>query len=180
MRPTSRTLCMISAFLILGVSTSLAQGFRCDWSVNGIAGGTMSSPAYRSDATAGQTAISALTGTNYNAFIGFWQIDTALVGVQEEASWSLLDPLTTRLFAPFPNPSRGDVQIHYSLAAKSQVVLALYDLSGRTVATLVQTTQSPGRYTCHLSPAACGLSAGIYFLKLKAGEFSVTRKLILQ
>jgi len=47
------------AICILGIlcgSVCLAQNYRCDWSVVGIAGGVMSSSTYKCGATAGQTA----------------------------------------------------------------------------------------------------------------------------
>ena len=53
-----------TAFCILGIlcgSICLAQNYRCDWSVVGIAGGHMTD-AYKCGATAGQTAAGLITG----------------------------------------------------------------------------------------------------------------------
>jgi len=56
------------AICILGIlcgSVCLAQNYRCDWSVVGIAGGVMSSSTYKCGATAGQTAAGLITGPRY-------------------------------------------------------------------------------------------------------------------
>ena len=124
------------AALILGVlggsSFAVAQTYKCDWAVNGIAGGGMSGAAYRAGATAGQTAAGQLTGAQYHAFIGFWQADMQ-VGVKEVAQWPGGLVKETRLHAPAPNPFTRSVAIRYSLAAPGSASLRIYDQSGRVV-----------------------------------------------
>src|SRR5512136_1600414 len=64
-----------------------AQNHRCDWSVVDIGGGTMSSANYQSGVSVGQSAAGQMIGTSSQVFIGFWQIETTLVGIQEEQHW---------------------------------------------------------------------------------------------
>src|SRR5512137_1149136 len=94
----------VAAVAIL-VGFALAQNNQVNWSVVDIGGGEMGSPSYRTGVSVGQTAAGLITGTAYQAFIGFWQIDTSEVGISEEQHWTVEEPLTTALYAPHPNPS---------------------------------------------------------------------------
>jgi len=155
-----------------------AQNYRCDWSVVGQGGGDMTSTSFRAGATIGQTAIGQIAGTTYQAFIGFWQIDTAGTGIQEEQNKQQNEPLTTCLLPPAPNPCFGTAQIRYSLAAEARVSLELFDMAGRCVRTLVRAMQKPGRYSSSiLHPSS--LSRGIYFCRFRADDYEQVRKLIL-
>jgi len=49
------------------------------------------------------------------------------------------------------------------------VQLKIYDILGREVAILVNKEQAPGKYSVQFS--AIGLSSGIYYYKLDAGNF---------
>jgi hypothetical protein len=83
----------------------------------------------------------------------------------------------TSLRVPCPNPSRGATRVEYSLGASGHVRLAVYDITGKLVTTLVNQDQSSGRYRCFW-PAA-GLAPGIYFCRLSTGDYAATQKLEL-
>ena len=158
-----------------------AQHYRCDWSAADQGGGVTSSASYRSAASAGQAAVGWTASAAYQSFIGFWQIDTASLGVKEEKRGSETGPLVTALYSPFPNPCRSLPAIRYSLAAETRVSLQLFDLAGRNVATLVNSVQQPGRYSPQLAAAGrTRFSAGVYFLKMRAGGYVATRKVVLE
>jgi len=57
------------------------------------------------------------------------------------------------------------------------VVIKVYDLLGKEVKTLVNEYKQPGTY--QVSFNAEGLSTGIYFYRMTAGDFSETKKLVL-
>jgi hypothetical protein len=59
----------------------------------------------------------------------------------------------------------------------SNVKLIVYDLLGNEVATLVNEDKAPGEYEVTFDGS--GLSSGIYFYRLQAGNYSEVRKLIL-
>jgi hypothetical protein len=166
---------------VLGGSISLAQNYKCDWSVNGIGGGEMSSSAYKCGATAGQTAAGLITGSSYWALIGFWQTE-GQTGVRE-AQWSSGQVLKTRLYQPQPNPSRARVAIRYTLDAQRQTSLQIHDLTGRVVRTLCASSMKRGAYSItwdgrdHLGRS---LANGVYFCRFTAGEYRATEKLVLQ
>ena len=96
-------------------------------------------------------------------------------------------PLTFDLKQSYPNPinlsghesvARIDYQI--PIGEAQQVTISVYDLLGRKVQTLVDCKQSAGYYnavwngTDHKGRA---VAAGIYFYRIKAGDFQAIRKI---
>jgi hypothetical protein len=172
----------IAAFLVcLTVSVAAAQNYKCDWSVNGIGGGEMSSSAYKCGATAGQTAAGFTTASNYWVLIGFW-LPEGEVGVREQAQWPNQGQLVTRLYGAMPNPASGFTAIRYALAAQCRVRLQLHDLTGRVVRTLAEGVQESGRYTLRWNGSDAmdrTLANGVYFCRFTAGDYRQTEKLLL-
>jgi hypothetical protein len=81
-----------------------------------------------------------------------------------------------------PNPFHPTTEIPFTVDRTGRVFLAVYDVSGRRVRTLVDRTMMPGGHSVIWNgrdekgnPAA----SGVYFYRLKTGRFSATRKLIL-
>lgn len=77
----------------------------------------------------------------------------------------------------YPNPFNPVTNIKYSIANNTNVKLAVYDMLGREVATLVNGAQNAGSYEVSLD--ASNLSSGIYVYTLTAGNFSSSKKLTL-
>ncbi len=179
---------LLAAAVLTGLAASAgAQRYLCDWNVVAQGGGGMNSTAYRLSATAGQTAAGSITGSVYQGFIGFWGIaDTPPEGIQEQSHWSQTEPLRTMLHSPFPNPCprTSGTQVRYSLATETRVSLRMYDLTGRLRDRLLDGTQKPGRYSLQLAVGSLQpdgrFAQGVYFLKMKAGDYQATRKLIIQ
>jgi photosystem II stability/assembly factor-like uncharacterized protein len=76
-----------------------------------------------------------------------------------------------------PNPFSTRTAISYSLPSATHVMLEVYSLSGALVETLVDETQRPG--THETSWNADGKAAGIYFCRLRSGDFTSTRKMVV-
>jgi len=87
-------------------------------------------------------------------------------------------PITSYELTTSPNPFTGALVVSFALPRAGNVSVRVYDVSGRTVATLSQGYASEGRYTAHFN--ATTLARGIYVLKFESGYYSQTRKLILQ
>ena len=85
-------------------------------------------------------------------------------------------PSTFELDQNFPNPFNPATNIRYSIPFTTKVTLKVFDILGREVRTLVNTTQAPGRYTVILN--AQDLATGVYFYRINAGNFSGTKKLL--
>jgi len=77
----------------------------------------------------------------------------------------------------FPNPFNPSTKIKYSVPQSSNVVIKVYDILGNEIETLVNEEKPAGTY--ELTWYAEGLSSGVYFYQLKAGEFIQTKKMLL-
>lgn len=86
-------------------------------------------------------------------------------------------PLVSSLFQNFPNPFNPVTTIRYDITQKSFVSITVYDVLGRRVATLVNEEKQPGSYQVDFN--ARGLSSGVYFYRLIAGNFLQMKKLML-
>lgn len=78
----------------------------------------------------------------------------------------------------YPNPYSDKVKIEFALAERCMVNLSVYDLSGKLVKEIENTTLDAGLKQYEFSAKAMGLTAGAYILKLKAGQLQETRKLL--
>ena len=77
----------------------------------------------------------------------------------------------------YPNPVNPSTTIRYELPKASHVMLTVYDVLGREVATLVNDVEEPGYKSVQFD--ASRLSSGVYFYRLQAGDFAQTMKLVL-
>jgi hypothetical protein len=81
-----------------------------------------------------------------------------------------------------PNPFNPRVVIEYRLAHDGPVALAIYDVSGSLVRTLVNEPQAPGRYTAAWSGVDGGdtpVASGLYFVRLTSNGKVRTQKALL-
>jgi len=81
------------------------------------------------------------------------------------------------LYQNYPNPFNPTTNIEYGVPEESFLTVKVYDILGKEILTLVNDKKQPGYYSVQLD--ATGLSSGIYFYKLQAGEFVATKKMIL-
>jgi len=80
----------------------------------------------------------------------------------------------------YPNPFNPSTVIKYGVTSSSNVTLQVYDLQGRLVTTLVNEVKQPGEYSVQFNAGSKGnISSGVYFYKLKAGNYSQTKKMLL-
>ena len=77
----------------------------------------------------------------------------------------------------YPNPFNPTTTINYQIPQTEFVILKVYDILGREVAILVNEEKPAGSYEVQFEGS--GLTSGIYFYQLKAGEYSETKKMIL-
>jgi photosystem II stability/assembly factor-like uncharacterized protein len=89
------------------------------------------------------------------------------------------DPLPARFDVAqnFPNPFNSTTTIQYRLSRETHVVLKVFDLVGKEVATIIRAVELPGDRSVLFD--ASGLSTGVYFYRLQAGSHSQTRKLVV-
>jgi hypothetical protein len=77
----------------------------------------------------------------------------------------------------YPNPFNPSTTITYALPRSGHITLAVYDLLGKRVRTLVDESQDIGVHKIVFD--GHGLASGVYFCNLRAGTFSATRRLLL-
>jgi hypothetical protein len=82
------------------------------------------------------------------------------------------------LYQNYPNPLNPTTMIKYDLPNTSDVSLIIYDMLGRKVKELVSTRQQAGKYEIQFN--ASTLTSGVYVYQLKTGQYSETKKMILQ
>ena len=110
------------------------------------------------------------------------QLDICLnsaTGVEDAASPI---PVRTRLDQNSPNPFNPITKISFGMSKEAPASLVIYDLSGRTVRTLVSETLKPGEYERvwdGFDGAGNAVASGIYFYKLETDAFNHTRKMVL-
>jgi hypothetical protein len=76
-----------------------------------------------------------------------------------------------------PNPLSNYTTISFSLSQSQNVSLNIFDMNGRLIKTLSDNVFEEGEHQIEFN--AEKLNAGIYFLKMQAGEFLKTEKLIV-
>jgi hypothetical protein len=118
---------------------------------------------------------SPCVGTGYNgADIGAFGIGCEPMSIFAE---DIFAPLSITLYPNYPNPFNASTIITYALPQPGLISLDIYDLLGRKVQSLFDGIQPSGEHS--LIWHAEGLSSGVYFYKLTAGEFSETKKMLL-
>ena len=108
---------------------------------------------------------------------GTWEVDipSLLTGV-EVANGNVSRNMM--LDAPFPNPVTDRTLLRYAAKSGSKVTLAVYDVQGRLVNDLADFETGDGviRTTPWFTD---GAPSGVYFAVLKAGEESISRKIVV-
>jgi hypothetical protein len=91
-------------------------------------------------------------------------------------------PTEYTLFQNYPNPFNPDTYIQYQIPQAGWVELTIYNILGQTVYTLVDGHREAGKYTARwfgTDSQGKALSSGIYFYRLRAGDFVDVRKMVL-
>ena len=91
-------------------------------------------------------------------------------------------PLSYSLYQNYPNPFNPETELMFSIAKKEMVTLAIYDILGNRIKTVLQKRLNPGshRYSWDgLNDNGNTVSAGMYFYRMNTPSFSETKKMLL-
>jgi hypothetical protein len=88
-----------------------------------------------------------------------------------------INPTEFQISQNYPNPFNPSTTILYNLPVSEQVVVKIFDISGREIANLLNSTQESG--THRLIWQTNGLPSGIYFCQIQAGSIQKRIKMIL-
>jgi hypothetical protein len=95
-------------------------------------------------------------------------------------------PSSYHLYQNYPNPFNPVTKIKFDIRPPltplltkegTGVVLKVYDIPGRDIATLVNEKLAPGTYEVEWNGS--NFPSGVYFYKLTIREFTITRKMVL-
>ncbi|RJP76055.1 MAG: M28 family peptidase [Candidatus Zixiibacteriota bacterium] len=111
--------------------------------------------------------------------------DMGAFGGHGSQSWVGVDPAAAppelpaahALHEAHPNPFNPVTAIGFRLPAPGSVSLRVYDIAGREIATLVQGRRDAGDYRIVFD--GTGLASGVYLVRMEAGDFVQTRKMVL-
>ena len=107
----------------------------------------------------------------------FWT-DTFNVTVFTGVSRSSTElPNVFELAQNYPNPFNPSTTIRYGLPQRSQVTLTVFNTLGQQVALPQNGEQEAGYHEVKFEGS--GLSSGVYFYRLRAGDFVETKRLLL-
>lgn len=77
----------------------------------------------------------------------------------------------------YPNPFNPETKIRFSIPKSAFVTLVVYDVTGKSVNSLVNDNLNPGVYEVDFSPNH--ICSGVYFYKLVTTGFTDTKKMLL-
>jgi len=97
--------------------------------------------------------------------------------VNVEDNRSSFQPLIFALHQNYPNPFNPVTDVKYQIAERSYVLLRIYDVLGREIATLVDEVQDAGYKSVKWE--AVNVPSGVYFYRLQTGNFVDVKKMIL-
>lgn len=95
----------------------------------------------------------------------------------KEVNVDITAPKVFALEQNYPNPFNPSTVIKYSIPVDGFVSLAVYNLLGEKVASLVNNNLKAGGHEINFD--ASNLSSGVYFYRLESGSFNAVKKLML-
>ena len=119
------------------------------------------------------------------------QIDyDGTIDYSDEIAVEVIAPLEFALEQNYPNPFNPSTIIKYSISTDGYVKLAVYNLLGEEIVTLVNEEKPPGVYEVEFNvaknsilssgiSAKAGFASGVYFYQLRVGSFVATKKMVL-
>jgi hypothetical protein len=94
--------------------------------------------------------------------------------------WRLARDFEAGLALVFPNPSDGSLTLYVELETEEaqKVVIDFLDTAGRSIASLEDTVS--GRKEIRIREYGIHLRSGIYLCRVRAGEQSITKKIVVR
>jgi len=107
-------------------------------------------------------------------FDGILYGDTSLVGINQLSSEV---PERFTLSQNYPNPFNPVTNIQFALPKSGFIKITVYDALGKEAESLLQQDLNAGSYETQWN--AENYPSGVYYYNLSAGEFSITKKMVL-
>ena len=125
---------------------------------------------------------------NYSGLIKITSNDTTVPVIEVPLNLELSEPVNIKGLAEinpgkwnlaqnYPNPFNPVTTISYQIPKTAKVKLSIFNIRGQLVKTLVNKNQMQGSYSIVWD--ANGLSSGIYFYKINAGDYTEIKKCLI-
>ena len=105
-------------------------------------------------------------------------VEPGVIGVDDRS-----EAITaTRLLPAAPNPFHGMTTVQFEMASAGEVSVGVYDVAGRRLRTLAEGERAKGRYDVTWDGRTDGgrrVSAGMYFVRMRAGSKTFSMPLVL-
>ncbi|MDP8237986.1 MAG: FlgD immunoglobulin-like domain containing protein [Candidatus Hatepunaea meridiana] len=91
-------------------------------------------------------------------------------------------PLEFALYDAYPNPFNAMTNIRFSLPSDGHTIIAVYDLNGHIIKTLINKSLRAGYHTMiwdGTNSKGTPVSSGLYFYRIEAGGFMNVKKMML-
>ncbi|MBU0509268.1 T9SS type A sorting domain-containing protein [bacterium] len=107
----------------------------------------------------------------------FYQIQAVIIDCLPVSDDAMPIPITARLEQNYPNPFNSRTYIRFDVPKSGLVTIDVCDLLGRHIATLTERTFPAGRQSVVFDASTLG--SGIYFCRMRAGDYNDIRKMVL-
>lgn len=150
-----------------GTTLTSSTGTTYQWYQNGIAIDGATNQTYTATATGNYTV--KVTNSSGCESVASDAVTVTISGIED------MNPFSLKVF---PNPLQTHTRIEYYLANTQQIKIALYDVAGNLMETIVNTYKPAGdQYIIWRNP---GLANGIYYLVITSDTDKSTTKLVIQ
>ncbi len=109
----------------------------------------------------------------------YLEISTGQTGVEEAGEDEIGGGFS--LGQNFPNPFNDGTVLQFDLPKPTRVILAIYNLRGEKVKTLLDAVREAGRHTLEwdgTNQAGQSVASGLYVCRMRTAEFSDTKRLL--
>ena len=177
---------LLLLWLVLGPLVAGLLGIRCALAQTTVArhvvaagGQRTTAGVYEVRATLGQALAGTAAGSAVEVRAGFWPGNSpVVVAVPGGEPATPAIPRAFGLAPPRPNPLTATTSIAFDLPVAARARLAIYDVRGARVKTLVDRALAAGRYTevwDGASESGEPVRAGVYFFRFEAAGFRASR-----
>jgi len=95
----------------------------------------------------------------------------------DETDAGIIENNTGMTLQSIPNPASNAAMVSYSVTENTNVILSIFDITGKQILSLNEGSKDAGTYSKQLDLSS--LTAGSYFLQLTTGTKSLVKKLMI-
>lgn len=141
--------------------------------------GVLNTGAYEMETAAMAEVLTDSTARIHCGFVSGSQDSIYYITFDADYAKDGIEDVNTAPAAAFNVPSlvRDNGELSFTLSTSGRVEIALYDVTGREIRSLANSTFTKGSHTVNFS--ADDLSTGIYFAKIKSDDLNASKKVIV-